>query len=183
MTSKHRKCGILECMAVLRKQRKLLKVLRELEIEQIKSPPERFGIDKNFEKAISLIGTGHHYVYENKLILRLIEEKSFCQEKKAEFYDWKKVLDSCINARPVLVDWIKNENREAKDMVGHTEEELISKRLVQVNSDKGMEIIDDWHYWLVHVPNTFPEPSRIIIGVATAIITTLITIYVVGGNI
>lgn len=159
-------------MAVLRKQRLLLQVLKELENEGIYNTQ----VGSSMVEMVAYIGNGHHYIYENTLILRILGEEKFNQERITEFKEWKRVLDASISCG--LVDWIKNDHYMTKEpgyrelMLEH---EILSKKLVEVNRDKGEEMIDNWHYWLSRVPEAFPQPAQIAVSVLISVITATLT--------
>ena len=163
-------------MAVIRKQRKLLRVLRDLEIQNLEQDINSEDMSDGFLEALTFMSDGSYYVPENSLLLKLIGEKSFVRNKAKQVTMWKKCLKSCIHDGLVDVQEVKNPHRG----------DHFSIRSVQISNDKGSEMLDSLHYWLVHVPKIFPEPSRMVFSVVTtlitAIITTLITISLVTSN-
>ncbi len=136
----------------------------------------------NLDIELSYIGDGIFIIPENELINRILEKGGKSKNDVEEVIELKRILQSCVDDG--LIDTHDNQSYEGKinntDLPTHEETSI---RCIQVNYNKGVEIMDNWYYWLKYFPSVFPEPAHVAFSVITtlitAIITTLITIALV----
>lgn len=165
------KIGMIEGMAVLWKQRAMV---RQLDI--LARRHARENVDATpFVVGVFYSGNGNFFLAENELIDFMLDQRGTTREDIDSLNELKKILNACI----------KHEFIEAADhqsfggRMASVDTQQSSARVIQVDSDKGAELLNFWYFWLKYIPSTFPDPAKLALSTVTAIVAAVITALLV----
>ena len=170
-------------MAVLWEQRKLVKTLKDFDDAEIIRQLS-YG-DRTPEQ---LVNHTHaypdgHVSWENVIIRDVLKKEGCDENDRGEFIKWQKVLNSCI--KDGFIKEIPNENyTPTLSPQGENRYAIYSMRRIGLSDSKGPELLNWWYFWFKYIPESFPEPAKImtsvLIVILTSVVTTLLVIFRLG---